>query len=324
MIRNFVWTAALLVGLAGCSGDDKPTTSTNNINSGTDTGIDLSTTNGNVTDAGATNGNTTGTTNQGDAGAQDAAADAEQDAEVDAPTGLPDGPSSERQSAKYLGDTAAENGYYEYLPPGYGDGTQRPLLVFWHGLGENGDGGMTTLPKVLNNGPPKLIKNNDWPSDRPFVVLSPQHAGGGCPSAVEIEKFMNFAVETYDVDPKRIYATGLSCGAIGLWSYLARDKGKVTVAAVPIAGNGKGPYNNAGCDLALTAIWGFHGDADGTVDVSGTTVPIDAILADCPMPPRQEVKKTIYPGVGHNSWGRTYDLSAGHDIYAWLLSFQKP
>ncbi|MFV0543627.1 MAG: hypothetical protein ACK5L8_08080 [Marinicella pacifica] len=30
----------------------------------------------------------------------------------------------------------------------------------------------------------------------------------------------------------------------------------------------------------------------------------------------------IYPGVGHNSWRRTYDLSAGHDIYHWLLNFR--
>jgi hypothetical protein len=28
---------------------------------------------------------------------------------------------------------------------------------------------------------------------------------------------------------------------------------------------------------------------------------------------------TVYPGVDHDSWTRTYDLSAGHDIYAWML-----
>lgn len=304
----------LVVGLLACSGEND----THPI-------LDMAhvdTTNSNDADA-VTNSDAADTNTQ--TNTEDAAVpDAEIDAEIDAPTGLPDGPSSDRQSAKYLGDTAAENGYYEYLPPGYGDGTKRPLLVFWHGIGENGDGGNDALPKVLNNGPPKLIKDDKWPSDRPFVVLSPQHAGGGCPSAVEIETFVTYAIAAYSVDPKRIYATGLSCGAIGLWSYLARDKGQVTVAAVPIAGDGKGPYNNAGCDLGLTAIWGFHGDADGTVNVSGTNVPIDALLADCPMPPRQEIKKTIYPGVGHNSWSQTYNLSAGHDIYAWLLLFKKP
>jgi len=37
-----------------------------------------------------------------------------------------------------------------------------------------------------------------------------------------------------------------------------------------------------------------------------------------------EAKLTIYPGVGHNAWDRTYDLSAGNDIYTWMLGFSKP
>jgi hypothetical protein len=28
--------------------------------------------------------------------------------------------------------------------------------------------------------------------------------------------------------------------------------------------------------------------------------------------------------VDHDSWTRTYDLSAGHDIYDWLLGFTVP
>jgi hypothetical protein len=47
-------------------------------------------------------------------------------------------------------------------------------------------------------------------------------------------------------------------------------------------------------------------------------------LAACPAPPALEIKKTIYPGVGHDSWSRTYDLSAGHDVYAWMLSKTRP
>lgn len=67
----------------------------------------------------------------------------------------------------------------------------------------------------------------------------------------------------------------------------------------------------------------FHGDADDVVSVSGTNVPIDNLLADCPAPPRKEVLKTIYEGVTHDSWSRTYSGSAGHDIYTWLLGHQR-
>lgn len=242
---------------------------------------------------------------------------------TDMDAGLPDGPSSERQQPRYIEDTVANLGYHEYVPPGYGDGAQRPLLIFWHGIGENGDGTQAELDKVLRNGPPRLIAGDEWDNQLPFVVLSPQHKGGGCPSAQEIETFTTYALSAYEVDFTRIYQTGLSCGAIGLWNYMARDQGNVTVAAVPIAGDGKGAFNRAGCDLGLTAIWALHGDMDDSVNVSGTQQPIDQLLADCPSPPRAEIKKTIYPGVGHNSWRQTYDLSAGHDIYNWLLTHQK-
>src|SRR5215207_7530455 len=74
-------------------------------------------------------------------------------------------PVSERLPPHPLGETDAESGYYEYLPPGYGDGTPRPLLVFLSGAGENGDGS-SQLYKVLNDGVPALIQSDRWPLDR--------------------------------------------------------------------------------------------------------------------------------------------------------------
>ena len=32
-----------------------------------------------------------------------------------------------------------------------------------------------------------------------------------------------------------------------------------------------------------------------------------------------ELELTVYPNADHDAWTRTYDLSAGHDIYAWML-----
>jgi hypothetical protein len=56
--------------------------------------------------------------------------------------------------------------------------------------------------------------------------------------------------------------------------------------------------------------------------VAGSTDPIARLMA-CPSPPRKEMKLNVYPGVGHDSWSRTYDLSAGHDLYTWLLGFSR-
>ncbi|MFT5354320.1 MAG: putative esterase [Polyangiales bacterium] len=235
---------------------------------------------------------------------------------LDAP--VDDRPSSARHTAQPLGTTDAGNGYWEYLPPAYG-AAPSPLLVFWHGLGENGDGSLDTLDAVNRNGPPRLVRDDNWPNERPFVVLSPQHAGGGCPNANEIRDFIAFAIENYEIDPARVYLTGLSCGAIGSWNYLGQEIDSTPVAAaVLIAGDGRRAFRNRGCDLAVLPIWGLHGDADGTVDVAGTRIPLDGLLM-CPEP-RAEQVLTIYEGVGHNSWARTYDLSAGNDIYTWMLT----
>ncbi|WP_053333399.1 hypothetical protein [Haliangium ochraceum] len=243
----------------------------------------------------------------------DAAPDANQiDAMVD------DRPSSARLSVRALDTTEAGNGFWEYLPPRYG-AEPAPLMVFWHGIGENGDGSEAALDKVLANGPPRYIERDEWSNERPFVVLSPQHAGGGCPSADEIRDFLAFAVDTYEVDESRIYLTGLSCGAIGSWNYLRAHLDTTPIAAaVLIAGNGRPAFNDHGCDLAQVPIWGFHGDADPTVAPAGTIEPMNGLIA-CAQP-RADQQLTVYEGVGHDSWSRTYSLSAGHDIYAWLLS----
>lgn len=228
---------------------------------------------------------------------------------------------SERHTPRPLGTTGADQGYYEYLPAGYDPSLSYPLMLFIHGLGENGDGG-SQLDRVLSNGPPRLINNNSWDASRPFIVLSPQRSGGGCTSASQIAAFIEHAVTDYAVDERRIYLTGLSCGAIGGWQYAGQQIDDRIAAMVPIAGNGISAFNSAGCALGALPIWAFHGDSDGTVSPNGSTVPINGLLA-CDSPVALDSRLTLYPGVGHNSWRDTYDLSAGHNIYRWMLMHQK-
>jgi predicted esterase len=228
-------------------------------------------------------------------------------------------PSSAHFTKHPLGSTDAMQGFWEYLPPGYGGGEKYPLLVFLHGIGENGNGD-SELDKVPNAGIPALMKKDQWPTDRPFVVLSPQHPGGGCHTAAEIHALFEFALSHYDINPARVYLTGLSCGAIGSWNYLGEHLDEQIVAMVPIAGDGKGAFGKQGCMLGKVPIWAFHGDKDDVVNFSGTTQPIEGLQACDPKP---EAEMVIYPDVKHDSWSMTYDLSAGHDIYAWLLEHYK-
>ena len=230
-----------------------------------------------------------------------------------------DGPPSSRQSERPLGSTAAAQGFFEYLPPGYGDGTLRPLLLFFHGGGERGNG-TTDLAKLLVHGPPWLISKEQWPAERPFIVLSPQHSSdiGGCPDADEVNAFLTFALANYAVDPKRVSLTGLSCGGHAIWRYLGKYGGHALAASVPICGDGREPWTLGGCIMGQAALWAFHGGSDPTVLPVGTTEPVGHLLY-CPTPPRQDIQLNNFPGVQHESRPPVNDGTAGHDIYAWML-----
>lgn len=219
------------------------------------------------------------------------------------------------------GTSAAELGYWEYLPPGYGE-TPLPLLVFTHGAAWTGAGDEAALPRLLEVGPPNLINTDAWPEQRPFIVLAPQNPGPGCFSAAAIDGFLRYAMETYEVDARRVYLTGQSCGAIGAWNYLAEHQDEIVNAAVLISGDGNDAWNAAECALGKVALWGLHNENDGTISASGTSGPIQALLECEPAP---DARLTIYPDASeHDAWTKTYDLSAGNDIYAWLLEHVRP
>ena len=213
------------------------------------------------------------------------------------------------------------------------------------------------MSNLLWAGIPKYIDVGGWSTDRPFVVLSPQHVepapgfpfspscdgqpfGGSCNMQVqhdrdnaspafcttpdEVHDFIDFAVAHYNVDPSRVYLTGLSCGAFGIWEYLAKYQGELqAAAAVPIAGDGRPGSAPSYCGLGSTPIWAFHGAFDDVVDPLGSIEPMTA-LAECPGVPAEEAKLTVYPDRDHNSWDPAYAGAYGDDIYAWMLGFSHP
>lgn len=233
-----------------------------------------------------------------------------------APVAWPDG-----IVAHPAGSLDNELGYLEYLPPGYGDGPRAPLLVFLHGTDENGVGSEASLVRVLKNGVPRLIADGQWPSDRPFVVLMPQYPpsrADRCDVGEELDRFLAFAIARYDVNPARVYLTGISCGAIGIYDYLAVARASEVAAAVPISGHMRWAMEKVGCAVARVPLWVFHGALDDIVPVHFIDEQVDALRA-CTDPTPGELDLTIYPDADHDAWTRTYDLSAGNDVYGWLL-----
>ena len=216
-------------------------------------------------------------------------------------------------------------GYLEYFPASYApDGEPSPLLVFLHGSGEAGDGSEESLDLVSALGIPQMIAAGEWPDEHPFVVLAPQYglteANGECDFGEDLAEFLQWTVTTYNVDTSRVYLTGVSCGAIGVWDYLASHGGEMVAAVVPISGHALWALEEAGCaPLAEVPVWAFHGAEDDVVPVDFVAEQIDEIRA-CQGGDAAAIELTVYPDTGHvEAIAPTYDLSAGHDIYAWLL-----
>lgn len=193
--------------------------------------------------------------------------------------------------------------YLTYLPEGYESDAEKrwPLVLFLHGSGERG----SDLSKVALHGPPKLIKAGQ---QYPFIMIAPQCPNGRWFRVAELVALLDDVEERYRVDPQRIYVTGLSMGGFGTFQ-LAMAIPQRLAAAAPICGGGTVQLAPLLKDLPL---WAFHGSADQAVPAARSREMIEAINAA-----GGQARLTIYPGVGHDSWTRTY---ADPQFWRWLLA----
>ncbi len=199
--------------------------------------------------------------------------------------------------------------YWLFLPEGYGKQTKKgadgkeswPLMLFLHGAGERGN---DNLDLVKVHGPPKIVATKP---DFPFITISPQ-----CPlkqfwNAQELANLVDQVANTYEVDRSRLYVTGLSMGGFGTWSLLAKYPGKFA-AAIPICGGGDPKTVEK---MKGTPIWVFHGAKDTAVSLSQSEAMVEGLKKI-----EGNVKFTIYPEAGHDSWTETYN---NPEVYKWLL-----
>lgn len=201
--------------------------------------------------------------------------------------------------------------YLLTLPVNYRpDGPRRwPLLLFLHGRGERGD----NLELVKKEG---LAQKLTTDADFPFVTLSPQ-----CPPESDwseqmetLSALLDAAIAEHAVDERRVYLTGLSMGGRGAWQLAARQPERFAAVA-PICGripDATGFLANIAV-LKETPIWVFHGAKDAVVPVENSEKLVAALKA-C----GGDVRYTVYPDAGHNSWSAAYGTP---ELYTWLLQY---
>ena len=182
-----------------------------------------------------------------------------------------------------------------------------PLILFLHGVGERGSN-----PRVLlRYGIPKQVENTP---DFPFITISPQ-----CPRdewwpnlIPALNDIYRYALDSYPVDPGRVYLTGLSMGGYGAWAWASLYPEQFAAVA-PVCGGGTSSlgFPERVCDLKEVPVWAFHGAQDDTVPISESEILVKT-LDGC----GGDVRFTVYPEAGHDSWTPTY---ANPQLYTWFL-----
>ena len=230
--------------------------------------------------------------------------------------------------------TTNGNEYLIYTPPGYPSGSDYPLLIYLHGAVSIGAVGQDASIVDDKAGPPKMIRRGLWDTSLPFIVLSPHlPRDPNVPNVVNqtwdhslITDVLDYVEANYPIDSDRVYMSGISLGAKGVWAYTSEFPEKIA-AILPFSG---GADPTLVCNMYDVPVWAFHGNLDGLILMSGTkdgvvygSEHLINTLNNCSSTPPIAPKMTILESKTHTGWEECYDLSSGFDIYNWLLAMEK-
>jgi predicted peptidase len=191
--------------------------------------------------------------------------------------------------------------YIVVLPEKFEPAVKHPLILFLHGASERGD----DLELVKKHGPFQMLK--ELKTD--VILVAPQ-----CPANQEwwdadaLARLLDQVEKSYCVDENRVYLTGMSMGGDGVWS-LATLQPERFAAIAPISGTGD--IRDAS-RLTNVRVWAFHGAHDTVFPAGEAERMVTAIQVA-----GGRAKFTMYAGVGHDAWTRTYN---SRDFYQWLFA----
>ena len=225
-----------------------------------------------------------------------------------------------------------------YVPPGSETSeTPRPLILFLHGAGETGTNNTSQINANMDN----LL---NAAKERDAFLYAPQATttpGGiyNWDDTVRTDTVISMifnAIAKYNVDPERIYVTGLSMGGGGTWNMGSRYANRFA-AAVPIAGVLAGTDFDPS-EMIKTPTWAFHARNDPTITKDRSRDRINELLEVAGQPTidtfpanndnttlfefeftddTTDVQYTELPTGGHGIWGNVYNTP---EVYDWMFA----
>ena len=198
--------------------------------------------------------------------------------------------------------------YVEYLPKDYDPTKEYPLVMFLHGAGER----VQDPHQAMFHGYMKYVREQG--KEYPFIFIAPQCIGNAYWGSYteSLSAFLDYVLETYAVDRRRVYLTGLSMGGTGTWMF-AMARPNTFAAIMPVCGSGI--YWNV-ANLLKTPIYMVHGDCDTCVPISGSVEMLTSINSR-----GGNAKLKICYGVGHDAWNYAY---TDDSLLEWMLSQRLP
>ena len=217
--------------------------------------------------------------------------------------------------------------HYQLMEPAKVAKTQKyPLVIFLNGSGERG----TRNNEQMRNGVHAFCEKN-MRDKHPCYLLVPQcppdEVWGGVtrdweqvvfndstyspPGKMVIELIDKMLAENPNIDPKRIYITGLSMGGFGTYDLMMR-RPNLFAAGLPVCG---GADANFAARIKNIPIWAFHGRLDDAVYPKYDWQIVQAIKKA-----GGNIKYTEYSTMGHNVWDITYYNPA---VLEWLFAQRK-
>jgi predicted esterase len=171
--------------------------------------------------------------------------------------------------------------YRVYVPKNYAATKATPLVIALHGLGANEDSFFDSYSQL----PPQLSEKHGFLMAAPLGFrrdgfYGSNLMGGDAASRRRSEYSENDVLEVlrrmkaaYHVDDSRIYLIGHSMGAIGTWALGAKYP-QTWAALVTFAGTGSPALAESMKGIPQFVV---HGDADNTVNVSGSRNMVAAL-----------------------------------------------
>lgn len=221
------------------------------------------------------------------------------------------------------GEYSNEEIHYRLMKPAAAEPDQKyPLVIFLHGAGERGTDNELQLlyfptqmaqPRYRERFPcyvlaPQCRNDRKWMDVDWSKKTDPEMPETPTAELQAVMQMIERTLKEEQIDPDRVYLTGLSMGGFGSFDLALRHP-ELFAALAPICGAADPTKVVAIRDLP---VWVAHGDADSAVPVERSRSAVQALRAAGGRPIYVEM-----PGVGHNSWTPSYQDNDG--LVPWLF-----